>query len=133
MDGTRDTVWQGAHPIRRHVFLWLHYAGGTFYHGLTWELDSSSTQVLSGEIPWQGECDTRVIWLKVKENKSPVRPACTALETVHWELMDRCWSWPQQRPIASETVILLGRFLYAMGRVAGGGTKRTIYFLVCVL
>lgn len=87
--------------------------------------------MLSGEVPWQGECDARVIWLKVKENKLPDRPACAGLEARHWALMVKCWSCPQKRPTASEAVILVTGFLDAADSVVGG-TKRSVYLYVYV-
>ncbi|KAG9312172.1 kinase-like domain-containing protein [Chiua virens] len=67
-------------------------------------------EVLSGEIPFQGEGDTRVIFLKVKENKLPHRPVCATLETRHWEFITRCWSKPQERPTARDALLQVVEF-----------------------
>ena len=88
-----------------------------------------SRQVLCGQIPWQGKCDTRVICLKVKENKLPDRPACAKLEARHWALMVRCWSRPQKRPTAGELVILVACSLDST-ESGVGSTRRFVYVYV---
>ena len=68
-------------------------------------------QVLSGEKPWSEAQTNANVVIRIAQGYQPGRPDTRAMDDLHWDFVQQCWSSISERPSADRIVTSVLQFL----------------------
>jgi serine/threonine protein kinase len=93
----------------------IYSFGCVALQGGSLDLDASpvliSLQVLSGKQPWSEFREDAAVVLYLAKGHKPGRPESRVMDDLHWNLIQHCWSPPEERPGAEAIIPTIQQFV----------------------